>query len=79
MVFGASNFTDRPIGDGGLFLRDSKLNIKRLVKGRITDKIEVSPDGCKVAYGNDRQEPARPTTGLTHKLEVINLCKGLLP
>lgn len=79
VVFGASNFTDRPIGDGGLFLRDSKLNIKRLTKGRITHEIEVSPDGCKVAYGNDRQEPARPTTGLTYKLEVINLCKEFQP
>jgi len=81
-VFGASRVTEEPVGDGGLFfqLEGDRKPAKRLVKGRIGQEIEVSPDGCKVAYLNDEREYIDPKTPiLFHKLQVINLCSEKKP
>ncbi len=77
MLFGTHDYVNVSMDkDTGLFLRDAQLDVKRLVHGRISQEIEVSPDGCKVAYGIDRRASLnRSGNHLTPQLEVINLCK----
>ena len=74
-IFGGNTFEPGPIGDNGLYSFAGLNNPKRIVKGRIAQELEVSPDGCKVAFANDDRptiDPRKPM--LFHKLQVINLC-----
>lgn len=74
-IFGANTFEPGPIGDNGLYSFAGLNNPKRIVKGRIAQELEVSPDGCKVAFANDDRptiDPRKPM--FFHKLQVINLC-----
>ncbi|MBK7764858.1 MAG: hypothetical protein IPI44_01395 [Sulfuritalea sp.] len=73
VLFGASSFSDDKVRNGGLFFFDERLRPQRVVKGRIGQEIEVSPDGCKAAFGNDTRE--RVDGYLMHKLQVINICE----
>lgn len=76
MLFGTHDFVNAHVDkDDGLFLRDTQLNVKRLVHGRIGYELEVSPNGCKVAYGIDRRKTMGVSRKLVPTLEVINLCK----
>lgn len=77
MVFGTRDYKNLFIDENdGLFKRDEKLDIHRLVKGRIDSQLELSPDGCKVAFSVDRRETLNtPSGSLIGKLEVIDLCK----
>lgn len=72
-LFGASSFSDDKVRNGGLFFFDERLRPQRVVKGRIGQEIEVSPDGCKAAFGNDTRE--RVDGYLIHKLQVITVCQ----
>ena len=74
-VIGASDYNIETIRESGLYVLSDFNNPKRIVKGRIAQELEVSPDGCKVAFGNDDRptiDPRKPI--LFHKLQVINLC-----
>ena len=74
-VIGASEYNIETIRESGLYALSDFNNPKRIVKGRIAQELEVSPDGCKVAFGNDDRptiDPRKPM--LFHKLQVINLC-----
>lgn len=77
MVFGTRDYKNLFIDENdGLFIRDAMLDIHRLVQGRIDSQLELSPDGCKVAYAVDRRETLNtPGGSLIGKLEVIDLCK----
>lgn len=67
-------------GDNGLYSLEDFKNPRRLVKGRIGQEIEVSPDGCKVAYANDeRTRIDRDTPRHIYKLQVIDLCSEKRP
>lgn len=71
----ANYFSHDTIDDFGLYLyMGDRNNPRRLVKGRIDDKLQVSPDGCKVAFLNDDRPYV--TDGEDYKLQVIDLCKG---
>ena len=77
-IFGTSDIKSLRIrNNDGLFFVNSSFEFKRLVKGRIGSELEVSPDGCKVAYGIDRRETldSPPHRALAPNLEVINICK----
>lgn len=71
---GANYFDHDTIDDFGLYAYtgDSN-NPKRLVKGRVDDNLQISPDGCKVAFLNDDRPYIKD--GEHYKLQVIDLCK----
>lgn len=74
-VTAVSSFRAGDIGDDGLYtFNHIKIPI-RLVKGRIDNKIDISPDGCSVAFLNDDRPKVSPDKPmLFRKLQVINLC-----
>lgn len=61
--------------DAGLYRFDPNGEHERLVRGDI-GPYAVSPDGCKVAFGNDyRIVHARETPlTLTYAFQLINVC-----
>lgn len=81
-VFGASRSAEDPIGDGGLFLHgdNPETPAKRIRKGRIGQELDVSPDGCQVAFANDeRKHIDKNMQRNVYKLQVINLCPEKQP
>lgn len=70
---GVNYFSHDTIDDFGLYayMGDSN-NPQRLVKGRVHDNLQVSPDGCKVAFLNDNRPYVKD--GEDYKLQVIDLC-----
>lgn len=74
-VQGITDYDHRFIGSGGLYSLADFSNPKRVVKGRIGQELEVSPDGCKVAFANDdRRYIDRDEPREVFKLQVITLC-----
>ena len=69
------SFTKSNFHEAGIYLDDVKGPLK-LVSGRVQDKAFVSPDGCKVAFGNDTRRDIVPGTE-RHKLQVIDVCPEL--
>jgi hypothetical protein len=67
------SFTKQSFHEAGLYIDDAKGPL-RLVSGRIQDKVFVSPDGCKVAFGNDIRPDIVPGTE-RYKLQVIDVCQ----
>ncbi len=79
-VQGTTDYDHRFIGTGGLYSLADFLNPRRLVRGRIGQELEVSPDGCKVAYANDdRWRIDRDAPRDVFKLQVITLCTEKQP
>lgn len=75
-IASVSSFRVGKINDDGLYTFNQVSSPKRLVKGRVdNNSINVSPDGCSVAFLNDDRKyiDARHPM-LFHKLQVINLC-----
>lgn len=68
---GERTLTNR-VGESGIYKMTSKAP-QRVVAGRVTPMV-LSPDGCKLAYGNDD----RPLyEGVKHyKLQIVDVCKG---
>lgn len=63
------------IKHGGLLKVNGHGDFSYIVKGRIGQGFQVSPDGCSVAFLNDDRkfiDVRQPM--LFHKLQVINLC-----
>lgn len=69
------SFTKSNFHEAGIYLDDVKGPLK-LVSGRVQDKAFVSPDGCKVAFGNDTRRDIVPGTE-RHKLQVIDVCQRI--
>lgn len=66
--------------DNGLYSLEDFKNPRRLVRGRIGQELEVSPNGCKVAYANDdRRHIDRDVPRHVFKLQVITLCPEKQP
>ncbi len=70
------SFTKSNFHEAGIYLDDVKGPLK-LVSGRVQGKAFVSPDGCKVAFGNDTRPDIVPGTE-RHKLQVIDVCQRIL-
>lgn len=70
---GANYFNHDTIDDFGLYAyMGDRNNPKRLVKGRVDENLQVSPDGCKVAFLNDDRPYVKDKD--EYKLQVIDLC-----
>ncbi len=67
------SFTKQSFHEAGIYIDDAKGPL-RLVSGRIQEKASVSPDGCKVAFGNDTRPDVVPGTE-RYKLQVIDICQ----
>lgn len=69
---GADTKWSRYIGDDGIYQMTAKAP-RRVVAGRTTPMV-LSPDGCKLAYGNDDRILYE---GIKHyKLQIMNVCEG---
>jgi len=66
------NITPR-IGKSGLYRLKPGGQPEKIVDGRIGSKA-VSPDGCKIAFGNDDRWLVEGNKQL--KLQIIDVCKG---
>lgn len=74
-VQGTTDYDHQFIGSGGLYALADFFNPRRVVKGRIGQELEVSPDGCKVAFANDdRWSIDKDSPRHVFKLQIINLC-----
>jgi hypothetical protein len=79
-VQGTTEYDHRFIGSGGLYSLADFSSPRRVVKGRIGQELEVSPNGCKVAYANDeRWHIDRDAPRDVFKLQVITLCSEKQP
>jgi hypothetical protein len=61
----------RYIGKAGIYRIASNMQLKSLVKGRIANWA-LSPDGCKLAFGNDDRPIVEGTK--QYKLQIIDVC-----
>lgn len=77
-VVGLFDYGTKSIGHSGLYFITSKNTLKKIATGRVGEEIEISPNGCKIAFANDE----RLSTSANayehypyHKLQIIDICQ----